>query len=72
MFTPVINLPQTAILGVCTIISRPKEIEEGVYGFVPMLGLSLTYNHQALDGGEATRFLAEIKEQIENLPQFNV
>jgi len=67
MFTPVINLPQTAILGVCTIVPRPKEIEEGVYGFVPMLGLSLTYDHQALDGGEATRFLAEIKNQIENL-----
>lgn len=67
MFTPVINLPQTAILGVCTIVPRPKEIEDGVYGFVPMLGLSLTYDHQALDGGEATRFLAEIKEQIENL-----
>ena len=67
MFTPVINLPQTAILGVCAIIPRPKEIEEGVYGFVPMIGLSLTYNHQALDGGEATLFLAEIRKQIENL-----
>jgi pyruvate dehydrogenase E2 component (dihydrolipoamide acetyltransferase) len=67
MFTPVINLPQSAILGVCTIVPRPKEIEEGVYGFVPMIGLSLTYNHQALDGGEATRFLSEIKNQIENL-----
>jgi pyruvate dehydrogenase E2 component (dihydrolipoamide acetyltransferase) len=67
MFTPVINLPQTAILGVCTIVPRPKELEEGVYGFVPMMGLSLTYDHQALDGGEATLFLAEIKNQIENL-----
>jgi pyruvate dehydrogenase E2 component (dihydrolipoamide acetyltransferase) len=67
MFTPVINLPQTAILGVCTIVLRPKEIEEGVYGFVPVIGLSLTYNHQSIDGGEATRFLAEIKTQIENL-----
>ena len=67
MFTPVINLPQSAILGVCTIVPRPKEIEEGVYGFVPMIGLSLTYNHQALDGGEATRFLSDIKNQIENL-----
>jgi len=67
IFTPVINLPQSAILGVCTIIPRPKELEEGVYGFVPMMGLSLTYDHQALDGGEATLFLAEIKNQIENL-----
>ncbi len=67
MFTPVINLPQTAILGVCTIIPRPKDLGDGVYGFVPMMGLSLTYDHQALDGGEATLFLREIKEQIENI-----
>jgi pyruvate dehydrogenase E2 component (dihydrolipoamide acetyltransferase) len=67
MFTPVINLPQTAILGVCTIVPRPKDLGDGVYGFVPMMGLSLTYDHQALDGGEATLFLREIKEQIENI-----
>lgn len=67
MFTPVINLPQTAILGVCTIIPRPKDLGDGVYGFVPVMGLSLTYDHQALDGGEATLFLKEIKEQIESL-----
>jgi pyruvate dehydrogenase E2 component (dihydrolipoyllysine-residue acetyltransferase) len=67
MFTPVINLPQTAILGVCTIVPRPKDLGDGVYGFVPMMGLSLTYDHQALDGGEATLFLKEIKEQIETL-----
>ena len=67
LFTPVINIPQTAILGVCTIIPRPKDLGDGVYGFVPMMGLSLTYDHQALDGGEATLFLKEIKEQIENL-----
>ena len=67
MFTPVINLPQTAILGVCTIVPRPKDLGDGVYGFVPMMGLSLTYDHRALDGGEATLFLKEIKEQIENL-----
>jgi pyruvate dehydrogenase E2 component (dihydrolipoamide acetyltransferase) len=67
MFTPVINLPQTAILGVNTILPRPKELGDGVYGFVPHLGLSLTYNHQALDGGEATRFLKQIATEIENL-----
>ena len=68
MFTPVINLPQTAILGVCTIVPRPKDLGDGVYGFVPMMGLSLTYDHQALDGGEATLFLKEIRiDQIENI-----
>ncbi|MDR1859434.1 MAG: 2-oxo acid dehydrogenase subunit E2 [Bacteroidales bacterium] len=67
VFTPVINLPQSAILGVCTIIPRPKDLGDGIYGFVPMLGLSLTYNHQALDGGEATRFLKQIATEIETL-----
>jgi pyruvate dehydrogenase E2 component (dihydrolipoamide acetyltransferase) len=67
IFTPVINLPQSAILGVNTILPRPADLGDGVYGFVPTIGLSLTYDHRALDGGEASRFLYEIKTQIENL-----
>jgi pyruvate dehydrogenase E2 component (dihydrolipoamide acetyltransferase) len=66
MFTPVINLPQCAILGVCTIISRPADMGNNVFGFVPYIGLSLTYDHRAIDGGPATLFLKEIKKQIEN------
>jgi pyruvate dehydrogenase E2 component (dihydrolipoamide acetyltransferase) len=65
MFTPVINLPQVAILGVCTIINRPADIGNNIFGFVPYIGLSLTYDHRAIDGGPATLFLKEIKEQIE-------
>jgi pyruvate dehydrogenase E2 component (dihydrolipoamide acetyltransferase) len=67
MFTPVINLPQVAILGVNTIVPRPKDLGDGVYGFVPYLGLSLTYDHRALDGGEATRFVKQVAVEIENL-----
>ena len=67
IFTPVLNLPQTAILGVNTIIARPIDLGDGVYTFVPYLGLSLTYNHQAVDGGESTRFLKQIATEIENL-----
>ena len=67
MFTPIINLPQSAILGVNTIVPRPKDIGGGVYAFVPHIGLSLTYDHRALDGGEATRFLKQIAIEIENL-----
>ncbi len=67
MFTPIVNLPQVAILGVDTIAPRPKELESGVYGFVPYIGLSLTYDHRAIDGGEATRFLKQIATEIENL-----
>lgn len=66
MFTPVINLPQAAILGVCTIINRPADLGNNTYGFVPYIGLSLTYDHRAVDGGPATLFLKEIKGQIEN------
>jgi pyruvate dehydrogenase E2 component (dihydrolipoamide acetyltransferase) len=65
MFTPVINLPQSAILGVCTIINRPANIGNNVFAFVPFIGLSLTYDHRSIDGGPATLFLKEIKEQIE-------
>ena len=67
MFTPIINLPQSAILGVNTIVPRPKDLGDGVYAFVPYIGLSLTYDHRALDGGEATRFLKQIAVEIENL-----
>lgn len=68
MFTPVINLPQAGILGVNTILERPARMEDGTFGFIPYVGLSLTYDHRALDGGPATLFLAEIKKEIE---QFN-
>ena len=65
MFTPVINLPQVCILGICTIINRPADTGNNIFGFVPYMGLSLTYDHRAIDGGPATLFLKEIKEQIE-------
>ncbi len=74
MFTPVINLPQVAILGVNTIIYRPQPMKDGSMAIIPRIGLSLTYDHRALDGGQATRFLKEVADQIEgglplSLPQ---
>jgi pyruvate dehydrogenase E2 component (dihydrolipoamide acetyltransferase) len=66
MYTPVINLPQACILGVCTIINRPADLGNNTFIVVPYIGLSLTYDHRAIDGGSATLFLREIKEQIEN------
>ncbi|MBQ0077368.1 MAG: 2-oxo acid dehydrogenase subunit E2 [Bacteroidales bacterium] len=65
-FTPVLNVPQSAILGVGTITLRPKDIG-GCVAFVPYLGLSLTYDHRAIDGGEATRFLKQVATEIETL-----
>jgi len=71
MFTPVINLPQSAILGVNTIVPRPKDLGDGTYAFVPYIGLSLTYDHRALDGGEATQFLKQIAIEIETMESPN-
>ena len=67
IFTPIINVPQSAILGVNTIVPRPKDLGGGVYAFVPYIGLSLTYDHRSIDGGEATRFLKTIATEIEKL-----
>jgi len=65
MFTPVLNLPQTGILGVNTIIQRPADLGNGVIGFIHVIGLSLTYDHRAIDGAPASAFLKEVKDQIE-------
>jgi pyruvate dehydrogenase E2 component (dihydrolipoamide acetyltransferase) len=67
LFTPVINLPQTGILGVNTITYRPADLGNGIIGFIPVIGLSLTYDHRAIDGAPASAFLKEIRNQIENL-----
>jgi len=64
-FTPVLNPPQTGILGVNTIVQRSKE-ENGQIKFYPAMGLSLTFDHRALDGADAARFLKDLKELLEN------
>lgn len=68
-FTPVLNPPQTGILGVNTIVQRPKE-EDGQIKFYPAMGLSLTFDHRALDGADAARFLKDLKELLENFDLF--
>ena len=67
MFTPVLNLPQVGILGVNTITYRPSDIGDGAIGFIPVIGLSLTYDHRAVDGAPASVFLAAVKKEIENI-----
>jgi pyruvate dehydrogenase E2 component (dihydrolipoamide acetyltransferase) len=66
MFTPVLNLPQSGILGINTIIYRPADLGNGEMGFIPVIGLSLTYDHRAIDGAPASVFLKEVKQQIED------
>lgn len=65
-FTPVINPPQTGILGVCGITERVRTGKDGGISAYPAMGLSLTYDHRALDGAPASRFLAELKTALES------
>ncbi|MCL2056286.1 MAG: 2-oxo acid dehydrogenase subunit E2 [Oscillospiraceae bacterium] len=63
-FTPVINLPQTGILGVCGITNRPRE-RDGQIALYPAMGISLTYDHRAVDGAPASRFASELCKLLE-------
>jgi len=64
MFTPVLNPPQTGLLGVCCVTERLKEGKP-----YPAMGLSLTFDHRALDGADAARFL---KDMVSYLEKFSV
>ncbi len=63
--TPILNPPQTAILGMHTIQKRPVAINDQVV-IRPMMYLALSYDHRLIDGREAVQFLVRIKECIEN------
>ena len=60
VFTPVLNPPQTGILGVCSIVERTQNGQP-----YPAMGLSLTFDHRALDGADAARFLKEVVDYLE-------
>lgn len=63
--TPILNAPQTAILGMHTIQERPVA-RNGEVVIRPMMYLAMSYDHRLLDGKEAVRFLVSIKEQLES------
>src|SRR5210317_497336 len=63
--TPILNAPQTAILGMHSIQERPVAIN-GEVVIRPMMYLAMSYDHRLLDGKEAVRFLVSIKEQLES------
>jgi len=67
-FTPVINPPQVALLGVCCITERVRTVNGQITTY-PAMGLSLTYDHRAVDGAPASRFL---KDLVTALEQFDL
>lgn len=64
-FTPILNIPQVAILGVCSVSLKPIMKEDKIQ-FIPHLGLSLTFDHRAVDGAPAAKFLQELNMAIAN------
>ncbi|KAI1190433.1 hypothetical protein F5B17DRAFT_387494 [Nemania serpens] len=65
MGTPIINLPQSAVLGLHAIKDKPVAVN-GKVEIRPMMYLALTYDHRLLDGREAVQFLVKVKEYIED------
>jgi pyruvate dehydrogenase E2 component (dihydrolipoamide acetyltransferase) len=67
-FTPIINLPECAILGIGRIIARPVVIDEQAETVAvrKMMALSLTFDHRVVDGAPAARFLKRIKQFVEH------
>ncbi|SDQ16128.1 dihydrolipoamide acetyltransferase family protein [Virgibacillus salinus] len=64
-FTPIINPPETAILGVGRIVEKPVVVD-GSVEVRPMMVLSLSFDHRAIDGAPAAAFLTELKDRLEN------
>jgi len=62
-FTPVLNAPEVGILGVCNVQLKPVMNDTEVE-FVPHMGLSLTFDHCAIDGAPAARFLSSLKAKL--------
>lgn len=65
MSTPILNPPQTAILGMHAINERPMAVD-GKVEILPMMYLALSYDHRMIDGKEAVQFLVTIKELVED------
>ncbi len=68
MSTPIINIPQSAILGMHNILERPMAVN-GQVVIKPMMYLALSYDHRVVDGRESVSFLVRIKELLENPEQ---
>ncbi len=66
MSTPILNLPQTGILGMHKIMQRPMVMEDGSIQARPMMYLALSYDHRIVDGREAVTFLVRVKEFLED------
>jgi 2-oxoglutarate dehydrogenase E2 component (dihydrolipoamide succinyltransferase) len=65
MSTPIINIPQAAILGMHKIQERPVVIKGQIVAR-PMMYLALSYDHRLIDGRESVSFLVRVKELLEN------
>ena len=73
VFNPIINPPQSAILGICRIAKKPVVVDDQPFGSAqdkvqvrPMMNLCLSFDHRVVDGAPAAQYLARVKEILEN------
>ncbi len=66
-FTPLLNVPQVAILGVDAIFPRAKVNADGSFGVEQRIGFSLTADHRVIDGADAARYLQDLVAYVENI-----
>jgi pyruvate dehydrogenase E2 component (dihydrolipoamide acetyltransferase) len=67
MFTPIINPPQVAILGICGISPKTRIKADGGFEAYQSMGVSVTYDHRIIDGAPASRFAQKICEALEHI-----
>jgi 2-oxoglutarate dehydrogenase E2 component (dihydrolipoamide succinyltransferase) len=64
--TPIINPPQSGILGMHNIVNRPMAVNGEVVILQPIMYVALSYDHRIIDGRESVGFLVAVKEALEN------
>lgn len=68
-FTPIVNAPEAAILGVSRMQETPRRGPDDAIAWTPMLPVSLSYDHRVLNGADAGRFLQQLQEELDALAE---
>ena len=71
-FTPIVNAPEVAILGVAQARSRAVATRGGAIEARTMLPVALSYDHRLIDGADAARFIKDLVQAIEQFPEAKV
>lgn len=68
-FTPIVNAPEVAILGLSRLVEQPYKADDGAVAWRSMVPVSLSYDHRAINGADAGRFMVALQEEISALAE---